>query len=110
MDVKGVQASISFDGEWITIVKKEVGAPDRTARTNVRSISGTTCKPATRLLHGYIQLAVPGAVQAKEKKGIFLGGRPPHSDPNSLSIPYRSNDAAAKIVAAIEEARVRLSP
>lgn len=110
MDVKGVQASISFDGEWITIVKKALGQPDRPTRVNVRSISGATIKPATRLFHGYIQLAVPGSVQAAERKGLMLGGRPPHDDPHSLSIPHRSNDAAQKIVAAIEEARVRLSP
>ncbi|MFJ4925268.1 DUF4429 domain-containing protein [Streptomyces sp. NPDC088736] len=110
MDVKGVQAAISFDGEWITIVKKAIGQPDRPTRINVRSISSTTLKPATRLFHGYIQFGVPGSDQAAERKGIVLGGRPPHDDPNSLSIPHRSNDAAAKIVAAIEEARVRLSP
>ncbi|MFH8751123.1 DUF4429 domain-containing protein [Streptomyces rimosus] len=110
MEVKGVQASISFDGEWITITKKAVGSRPVDHRLSVRSITGTTLKPATRLFHGYIQFLLPGTEPARESKSLITGGRPPHDDRNSLSIPYRSNDAAAKLVAAIEEARARLSP
>lgn len=33
------------------------------------------------------------------------GGRPPYSDPHSLSVPHKSNDAAGKLVAAVEQAR-----
>jgi hypothetical protein len=32
-------------------------------------------------------------------------GRPPYEDPHSLSIPRKSNDAAEKLVAAVEQAR-----
>jgi hypothetical protein len=35
----------------------------------------------------------------------MTGGRPPQSDPHSLSIPHRSNDGAEKLVAAVEQAR-----
>lgn len=110
MDVKGVMASISFDGDWITITKREVGKTDRQHRISVRDVTGITFKPGNRLFHGYIQFLVPGSTPAAELKGAFLGGRPPHSDLNSLSIARKHNDAAEKIVAAIEEARVRLSP
>lgn len=109
MDVKGVMGSISFDGEWITITKKEIGAQSVSHRLSVRDITGTTLKPATRLFHGYVQFLLPGELPAHEKKGLMLGGRPPHSDRNSLSIPRRSNDGATKLVAAVEEARGRLS-
>lgn len=110
MDVKGVMAAISFDGDWVTITKKELGQQDRHHRISVRDITGVTFSPASRLFHGYIQLLVPGSSPAAERKGFLLGGRPPRSDRNSLSIVHKHNDQAAKIVAAIEEARVRLSP
>ncbi|MFF3324968.1 DUF4429 domain-containing protein [Streptomyces sp. NPDC002889] len=105
MDVKGVQGSVSFDGDWITIIKKEVGQQERQFRIRAADVTGTRLKPANWAFHGYIQFLVAGSAPAEEKKGVFLGGRPPHSDPHSLSIPRRSNDAAAKLVAAIEQAR-----
>jgi hypothetical protein len=105
MDVKGVQGSISFDGEWITITKKEIGAQPREFRIRAADVTGTRLKPATRLFHGYVQFVLPGSAPAIEEKGLMAGGRPPHSDPHSLSIPYRSNDAAEKLMAAVEQAR-----
>lgn len=105
MDVKGVQGSISFDGEWITITKKEVGSASRDFRIRAADVTGTRLKPATRLFHGYVQFLLPGSAPATEAKGLLSGGRPPHSDPHSLSIPHRSNDAATKLVAAVEQAR-----
>lgn len=110
MRVKGVMAEVAFDGQWITITKKAVGQQDRHHRISVRDISGTTYKPASRLFHGYVQFLIPGAGAASEKKGLLWGGRPPQTDRNSASIPHRSNDAAAKLVAAVEEALGRLSP
>lgn len=105
MDVKGVQGSISFDGEWITITKKEVGSAAREFRIRAADVTGTRHKPATRLFHGYVQFVLPGSPLAIEEKGLTAGGRPHQSDPHSLSIPHRSNDAAAKLVAAVEQAR-----
>lgn len=109
MKVDGVMGSVEFDGEWITITKRAAGSQPVIHRLTVRDISGTTCKPGTRLFHGYVQFLTPGAVAAGEARGL-AGGRPPHSDRNSLSIRRRNNDAAAKLVAAVEEARRRLSP
>lgn len=105
MDVKGVLGSISFDGEWITITKKEVGKQARNFRLRAADVTGTRLKPATRLFHGYVQFLVPGTQVAAESKSMFSGGRPPYSDEHSLSIPHKSNDAAAKLVAAVEQAR-----
>ncbi|MER5461672.1 DUF4429 domain-containing protein [Streptomyces sp. NPDC002668] len=105
MDVKGVQGSISFDGEWITITKKEVGQQPREFRIRAADISGTRLKPGTRLFHGYVQFVLPGSAPATEAKSLLAGGRPPQSDPHSLSIRRKSNDAAAKLVAAVEQAR-----
>lgn len=110
MQVKGVLGSISFDGEWITVTKKEVGQRPVENRLSVRGITGTTFKPGTRLFHGYVQFLLPGSLPGPERRGLIFGGRPPYSDRNSLSIRRRRNDAAAKLVAAVEEARVRLSP
>lgn len=105
MDVKGVLGTISFDGEWITITKKPVGQPGREFRIRAADVTGTRLKPATRLFHGYVQLVVPGSTPATESRGLMAGGRPHADDPHSLSIPRKSNDAAAKLVAAVEQAR-----
>jgi hypothetical protein len=105
MDVKGVQGSISFDGEWITITKKQVGQQQRNFRIRAADVTGTRLKPATRLFHGYLQFVLPGSAPADEKKSLLTRGRPPQSDPHSLSIPHRSNDGAAKLMAAVEQAR-----
>lgn len=105
MDVKGVQGSVSFDGEWITITKKLVGQPAQEFRLRAADVTGTRLKPASRLFHGYVQFVLPGSAPAAEEKGLMAGGRPPQSDPHSLSIPHRSNAAAAELVAAVEQAR-----
>lgn len=105
MDVKGVLGNLSFDGEWITISKTPAGAKPAPVRIRAADITGTRFKPASRLFHGYVQFVLPGAVASGEKNGIAHGGRPPYSDPHSLSIPRRSNDAAEKLVAAVEQAR-----
>lgn len=105
MDVKGVLGTISFDGEWITITKTPVGPKPAPVRIRAADITGTRFKPGTRLFHGYVQFVLPGSQAADEKNGLMLGGRPPYEAPHSLSIPRKSNDAAEKLVAAVEQAR-----
>jgi len=105
MDVKGVLGTISFDGEWITITKKPVGQRGTDYRIRAADVTGTRFKPGNWAFHGYVQFVLPGSAAAPEKKGLGLGGRPPYSDPHSLSIPRKSNDAAEKLVAAVEQAR-----
>lgn len=105
MDVKGVQGSISFDGEWITITKKEVGQQERQFRIRAVDVTGTRLKPGTRLFHGYVQFLLPGSPAATESKSLLSGGRPSQSDPHSLSIRHSANGAATKLVAAVEQAR-----
>lgn len=105
MDIDGVQGSISFDGEWITITKRAVGRSPRTYRLRAADVTGTRFKPATRLFHGYVQFLLPGSALATESRGILAAGRPPQSDPHSLSLPHRSNDGAAMLVDAVEKAR-----
>ncbi|WPO70201.1 DUF4429 domain-containing protein [Streptomyces sp. KN37] len=105
MDVKGVLGMISFDGEWITITKTPVGSRPAPVRIRAADVTGTRLKPGSHLFHGYVQFLLPGASAAGEKAGVMHGGRPPYEDPHSLSIPRKSNDAAEKLVAAIEQAR-----
>lgn len=105
MDVKGVLGTISFDGEWITITKTPIGARPTPVRLRAADVTGTRFKAATRLFHGYVQFLLPGSLAAGEGAGLAHGGRPPYEDPHSLSIPRRSNDAAEKLIAAIEQAR-----
>ena len=105
MDVKGVMGSVNFDGEWITITKKEVGQQQRQIRIRAADVTGTRLKPGTRLFHGYMQFLLPGSPAAAESKSLLAGGRPPQSDPHSLSIRRSANDAAEKLVAAVEQAR-----
>jgi hypothetical protein len=105
MHVKGVLGSISFDGEWVTITKSPVGQQARQFRIRAADVTGTRLKAATRLNHGYVQIVLPGSMPAPEQSGLLQGGRPRYDDPHSLSIPHRSNDAAAQLVAAVEQAR-----
>ena len=105
MDIKGVQGSIEFDGEWITIVKKQLGQPEARFRIRAADVTGTRLKPATRLFHGYVQFVLPGSAPAPEAGGVLASGRPPQSDPHSLSIPRSANEAAEKLIAAVEQAR-----
>lgn len=105
MDVKGVLGTISFDGEWVTITKTPVGSKPAPVRIRGADITGTRFKPGTRLFHGYVQFVLPGSQAAGEKNGLTLGGRPPYEDPHSLSIPRKSNEAAEKLVAAVEQVR-----
>lgn len=105
MDVKGVLGTISFDGEWITITKSPAGPKPAPVRIRAADVTGTRFKPGSRLTHGYVQFELPGSTAAGEKTGLAHGGRPPYSDPHSLSIPRKSNDAAEKLVAAVEQAR-----
>lgn len=105
MDVKGVQGSIHFDGEWITITKKPVGQQSREFRLRAADVTGTRLKPASRLFHGYVQFVLPGSAPAQEEASLLGGGRPHYDDPHSLSIPHRSNEAAEKLMAAVEQAR-----
>jgi hypothetical protein len=106
MDVKGVLGSISFDGEWITITKTPVGPKPAPVRIRAADVTGTRYKAGIMLMHGYVQFVLPGSTPAAEKGGVLAAGRPPYEDPHSLSIPRKSNDVAAKLVAAVEQARV----
>ncbi|MDP5310380.1 DUF4429 domain-containing protein [Streptomyces poriferorum] len=108
MDVKGVQGSINFDGEWITITKRQAGQQKRQFRIRAADVTGTRLKPGTRLFLGYIQFVLPGSAPADESKGLLTSGRPRHSDPHSLTIRRGANDAAAKLMAAVEQARPTL--
>lgn len=104
MEVKGVQGSIRFEDGWITITKKQLGAAPREFRIRAADVSGTRLKPGNMAFHGFVQFLLPGSAPAAESRGVMAGGRPPQSDPHSLSIPRRSNDAAQKLVAAVEQA------
>ncbi|SES03337.1 DUF4429 domain-containing protein [Streptomyces qinglanensis] len=105
MEVKGVQGTIRYEDGWITITKKEIGQQAREFRIRAADVTGTRLKPGTWATHGYVQFVLPGSAPAPEKGGALTGGRPPQSDPHSLSIPRRSNDAAQKLVAAVEQER-----
>lgn len=105
MQVKGVLGDIHFDGEWITIRKKAPGQRAQEFRLRASDVTGTRLKPASRLFHGYVQFVLPGSRPAPEKNSLWDGGRPPHDDPHSLSIRRVGNDAARKLIAAVEQAR-----
>ncbi len=105
IQVKGVLGTISFDGEWITVTKKPAGRRGTDYRIRAADVTGTRFKPGTLAFHGYVQFVLPGSTAAPERKGLMQGGRPHHDDPHSLSIPRKSNDAASKLIAAVEQAR-----
>ncbi|KOU62041.1 hypothetical protein ADK57_25725 [Streptomyces sp. MMG1533] len=105
IQVKGVLGTISYDGEWVTITKAPVGPKPAPVRIRAADITGTRFKAGSLLMHGYVQFVLPGSLAAGEKSGLTHGGRPPYEDPHSLSIPRKSNDAAEKLIAAVEQAR-----
>ncbi|MFE3122360.1 DUF4429 domain-containing protein [Streptomyces hydrogenans] len=108
--VPGVLGQIHFDGEWVTITKKEVGQTPRESRIRAADVTGTRMKPATWAFHGYVQFVLPGTLPAAEVRGPMVGGRPPQSDPLSLSIRRKHNDIAQKLLAAVEQARGPATP
>ncbi|NML55400.1 hypothetical protein HHL19_16650 [Streptomyces sp. R302] len=108
--VPGVLGRIDFDGEWVTITKKEVGQTARETRIRAADVTSTRMKPATWAFHGYVQLVVPGTLPAAEVRGPLVGGRPPQSDPYSLSIRRKHNAVAEKLLAAVERARGATTP
>ncbi|MFJ9633832.1 DUF4429 domain-containing protein [Streptomyces sp. NPDC101175] len=105
MEVKGVLGTIGFDGEWVTMTKTPIGPKPAPVRFRAADVTGTRFKRGTRMMHGYVQFLLPGSIAAGERKSLASGGRPPYSDPHSLSIPRSSSDAAEKLVAAVEQAR-----
>ncbi|MFF9309890.1 DUF4429 domain-containing protein [Streptomyces sp. NPDC014748] len=105
MEVKGVLGTITYEDGWITISKTPVGQRVAPVRLRAADITGTRFKPGSRLTHGYVQFLLPGSLAAGEQGGLAQRGRPPYSDPHSLSIPRKSNAAAEKLVAAVEQAR-----
>ncbi|MFC9268912.1 DUF4429 domain-containing protein [Streptomyces zhihengii] len=105
MNVKGVQGSIRLEDGWITIRKKQAGQQAREYRIRAADVTGTRLKPATRWVFGYVQFVLPGSEPAAESRGLMNFGRPPYEDPHSLSIPRKSNEAAAELMAAVEQAR-----
>lgn len=76
MEIKGVQGSIRFDGEWITIVKRAVGSQPREFRLRAADVTGTRLKPATRLFHGYVQLVLPGSAPRRRVEWTPVGRAP----------------------------------
>jgi len=101
MDVKGIQGTITFDGEWVTITKTPLGARPAPIRFRAADVTATRLKPASTLFNGYVQFHVPGSLAP----GQAGNGRPDPGDPHSLHIRKSANDAAAKLVAAVEQAR-----
>ncbi|WP_433570202.1 DUF4429 domain-containing protein [Streptomyces sp. CA-251247] len=105
MRVKGVQGIIEFDGTTIVITKKGVGQRPREFRILADEVTGTHFKPGNWAFNGYVRFVLPGSLPAPESKSLISGGRPPHTDPHSLSIRRGANEAAEKLIAAVERAR-----
>ncbi|NHF62224.1 DUF4429 domain-containing protein [Microcella pacifica] len=58
---KGVNGSVSFDGQLVTITRKGIG--NKGAKTiPLRSIGGVQIRPATMLVNGFLALSVSGEV------------------------------------------------
>jgi hypothetical protein len=101
MDVKGIQGTVTFDGEWITVTKMSLGSRPAPMRFRAADVTATRFKPGTALFNGYMQFHVPGSLAP----GQARNGRPNPGDPHSLHIRKSANDAAAKLIAAVEQAR-----
>jgi hypothetical protein len=101
LDVKGIQGSINFDGDWVTITKRQAGAAATTTRFRAADVTGTRFKSATRFLDGYLQFNVPGSRVGQEGPNR----RPTAADRHSLSFRKSANAEASQLLAAVEQAR-----
>lgn len=101
MQIKGIQGTIDFDGEWVTITKTPLGSRPAPMRFRAADVTATRFKPGSLLTNGYVQFHVPGSLAPGQRSN----GRPDPGDPHSLHIRKGSNDEAEKLVAAVEQAR-----
>lgn len=98
MTVAGVLGKLSFDGRQVTITKTRHGSPSKGSfHIPTAQLADVVMKPATRLLHGYIQFVMPGRLQAPVARFGPASGRPPYNDPLSLSFPRKANQAMADL-------------
>lgn len=101
MDVKGIQGSINFDGDWVTITKSQAGAAATATRFRAADVTGTRFKSATTFFNGYLQFNVPGSLVDQEGRNR----RPTAADRHRLSFRKSANAEASQLLAAVEQAR-----
>lgn len=105
MQIKSLRATISWDGQWVSISKTIPGRIKRTERRiSVSEISSITVAPATWAMHGYIQFTVAGTPAARPRRTGLSAGRPAREDMDSMSYSRKHNGAMEKLKAAIEAA------
>ncbi|MFJ9150170.1 DUF4365 domain-containing protein [Streptomyces sp. NPDC102270] len=103
--VKGVLASINFDGETVTIRKEGYGPRMKGIRSlTVREIDHVIVKPATAMFHGYIQFVIRGHPPAPDQRLSMASGRPHREDPESMSYARRANGEIERLKTEIESA------
>lgn len=98
---QGAQGSISFDGVWITITKKEVDKTAREFRLRAKDVTGTRLKPATRLFRTTSSSSCPAHPRPKKPGASSPADAPVLRSPQPIH-PTRSNDAAATLITVIE--------
>ena len=101
MQIKGIQGTVDFDGEWVTITKTPLGSQPAPMRFRAVDVTGTRFKPGTLLLNGYVQFHVPGSLATGQR----ANGRPDPGDPYSLHIRKGVNEAASNLMTDVEQAR-----
>lgn len=104
IEVKGHTGQVTFDGQYVTITRKGLGARLTVGkgekRIHISQISGVQWKPAGLMVNGFIQLTIPGG---NERRSSF--GRQTTSavqDENSVVFTKKQMSEFEKLRAAID--------
>jgi hypothetical protein len=105
ISVKGVLGSINFDGQTVSVRKDGFGSAMKGVRSiQVSEIEHIILRPATAMVHGYIQFVVRHLPPASDRRLSLAFGRPHREDPDSMSFPRRANGEIENLKALIETA------
>ncbi|MEV4131460.1 caspase family protein [Dactylosporangium sp. NPDC049742] len=104
--VRGLLGKLAFDGEWVTVTKEGIGPRMKgSVRIPVQHIDEIIIRPATGLIHGFIQFTLVGNTEHGVLGKRENPRRPGPEHPYSMSFKRSSNAEIAKIHRLINRAR-----
>lgn len=109
IDVKGYNGQVSFDGQYITIMRKgflartSVGKGEK--RLHVGQITAVQWKPAGHMVNGFIQFTVPGGNERRSAFGSQTSSAT--RDENSVVFTRKQMPEFEHLRSALDEAIAR---
>lgn len=106
IEVKGHTGEIQFDGQFVTITRKGIGARLTVGkgekRLHVSQISAMQWKPAGLMVNGFIQFTVPGGTERRSAFGSQTSSAV--QDENSVVFTRKQQAEFEKLRGAIDAA------